>query len=119
MLNSISGDGCYISVLTTTGHYYISNLGEDAGSLRLNPATQLIEVNDGVTWIPLNNQLTYVSITDRTKSILEWAEQKMAEEALLNSYAQSHPAINAALNNLREAETQLQVTMILASSETK
>lgn len=117
MINSILGDGHYISAVTTYGYSYIDEVGEKAGMLRLNPATQIIEVNDGVSWVPLNEQVTHISITPRTKEILEWAEEKMAEEKLLGSYALSHPAIDAALNNLREAQTQLQVTMILASSE--
>lgn len=114
MINSVISSSPYIKVSVSGNTTYVQHHGDMSGQLRYNTATQNIEIYDGINWIAMGSQYASIDLDDQTKYILEWAMKKMHEEALLESYAATHPAIRSALDNYKEAEKQLLVTTMLS-----
>lgn len=73
-----------------------------------------LEVYDGQVWQQVPSSYAHVKLSDSASSAIQWALNKMAEEAELNKLAENHPAVQAALENVKRAEEQLKATVILS-----
>jgi hypothetical protein len=99
MIKGITG-GNFINVVG--GHAsspYISPGSSGAGMMRYNGNTQCIEVNDGSVWQVMSSAYPSVELNGRAVSILEWAEQKMAEEKELDELCKKYPGLERARSN--------------------
>lgn len=115
MINGISVLGKYMQVSGgTTTNPYISPGAAGAGMLRYNPNTNQFEVNDGNSWIRIDNSYASIGLNGEAEALLDWAREKRNEEIAMKALAEKHPAVAIALENLNKAEQQLKATVILS-----
>ena len=76
-----------------------------------------LQVFDGVTWVTMSSSYATVTLDNDTLEILQWARNAMQEDKELDRLAKEHPAVNAALKNMRRAQKQLKTTIILSRDE--
>lgn len=112
--------GDYLIVAGGNDTYYNSSTSAPlAGMLRYHSGGKL-EVFDGQYWHTVQGSTT-VSLNYEAKQVLEWAKNKMREEAMLFSLPDDYPAVKIAKENvnraklaLKEAEEQLKITQLLS-----
>jgi hypothetical protein len=71
--------------------------------------------SNGGSWIPLYGASTMVEFDSETKSILEWAKNKMEKEKKYQEMAKTNDMIANALSSVEEAEKELDFIFSLAS----
>ena len=117
MIKGLSHSGRYLQV--TGGNPmnpYIPPGGQSAGMLRYNTNMNMVEVYDGQVWKEVSSYAN-VALTMEAEALLDWARKKRDEESQFEALAKEHPAIKAAYENLKRAETQLKTTIILSEDE--
>ena len=114
MITSIMG-GQYLTVGHNGQTYYNNTSQPAAGMLRYHSGGR-VEVFDGNSWITCSGSAN-ITLSPVAEQAITWAIQKQREEQELENLAQDHPAIQAALENLRKAEEQLKTTIILSRDE--
>lgn len=114
MITSIMG-GQYITVNHNGQTYYNNTSQPAAGMLRYHSGGR-VEVYDGSSWITCSGSAN-ITLSPDAESALSWAIQKQREEQELEKLSREHPAVQAALENLRKAEEQLKITVILSKDE--
>ena len=122
MIKSISTNSPYITVSGgNPGSTYIGNYSNapGVGNMRYNPNNQNIEVFDGSTWIILSAHHANINLSDETVRLLEWAKKKMLEEAERNKLAETNPAINDLMKQIKDKEEQIRVVQTLIKEEVK
>ena len=77
-----------------------------------------IEAWSGAGWISIPSNSAYIDVSDSGKTVLEWAEKKMQEEARSLALAEKHPAVADAVAQLHNAEEQLKVVIALTQENT-
>lgn len=117
MIKGITSNGPYISVRSASTPY-ISMSTPSAGMMRYNGNTSCVEIYDGSYWQAVSN-FDEIGLTPQANEILDWAKKKMQEEKLRTTLANTHPAVSAALENLKRAEEQLQATIHLSTNHEK
>ena len=100
MINNIIGSG---SVVVSGGGgplpYVNANPNNPLqGMMRVNGSN--IEVYDGHGWIVVSAGYPSVSLTGEAESILQWARNKIAEEAKMKELMKKYPALEKAQQNL-------------------
>ena len=108
--------GQYLTVNSPTGTYYNNTSMPAAGSLRYHSGGR-IDVCDGNGWMTVAGT-AQVSLTPDALSAIDWAIKKCREEQEMEELSKIHPAVKLALDNMRKAEEQLKITMILSKDET-
>jgi len=88
---------------------YINMSNPSAGMLRYNGNN--VEVYDGYNWLPFAVDAT-VDLSPSTRSVLEWANEKMEQEERLKQL-KDHPAIADLLKQKDDIEQKLKVLEIL------
>lgn len=117
MIKGIISTNPYISIGSAPTPYI--NMGTpSAGMLRYNGNIASIEVYDGSYWQSLSS-VQDINLTPQANEILDWARKKMQAERDREILSRSHPAIFAALENLRRAEEQLETTIHLSKEHEK
>lgn len=122
MIRQIYSSGRYMSVIGGgTGANYVSASPNalSAGNMRFNTSLQQIEVYDGNSWISLTSNTPTISLTSEAESLLDWAKQKMAEEAKEKSLAQSNPTIADLLEQKKSIEEKINIVKTLIKPEDK
>ena len=117
MIKGISSNGPYISVRSAPNHY-INMSTPSAGMMRYNGIMACVEIYDGSYWKAINNY-EEIGLTPQANEILDWAKKKMEEERNYTNLAFHHPAVVAALENLKRAEEQLKTTIHLSKEHEK
>jgi multidrug resistance efflux pump len=107
--------GQYITVSHNGQTYYNNTSQPAAGMLRYHSGGR-VEVYDGSSWITVSGSAN-ITLNPVAEQAITWAIQKQREEQELEKLSQNHPAIQAALENLRRAEEQLKTTIILSKDE--
>lgn len=107
--------GQYITIGHNGQTYYNNTSQPMAGMLRYHSGGR-VEVFDGNSWITASGSANVALSPDATQAIT-WAIQKQREEQELEKLSKEHPAVQAALENLRRAEEQLKTTIILSKDE--
>jgi hypothetical protein len=87
------------------------------GVLRINGSD--MQVYDGSGWISIGGAFPTVSLNGAAYSAINWAQQKMQEEANIKALAEKHPAIADAVNTINEAYDKLKVVVALVEEENK
>lgn len=107
------------NILVTTGisNSFYNTTVSTTGEVRYNSQTHKLEAYNGSSWANIQESSVYISLTPVAKEAIEWAQRKMAEEIAAERKAISHPAVKAALDNLKAAEEKLKLTMILSNNE--
>ena len=96
MIKTVNGSGRYIMVNggmpATT--YINSNYGMmNVGDMRYNTNSQNMEVYDGNMWVQLNMNHASIGLTTDAERTIDWAMQKMHEEAELDKLAETNSTI--------------------------
>lgn len=90
-----------------------------AGQVRFNASIQSLEIFDGNVWQQYYNSIANVGLTPEAEQILDWASNKMREEAELEKLAKENATVNDLLQQVKEKQDQLKVvTTLLKSPET-
>ena len=108
--NLTAGYGIHI----TNNNYnppYIDSTRPSAGIVRYH--NNSLEIYDGATWMSMQPSHPQVELTSDVIAILHWARDKMAEEARVKKLAATHPAVEDALEAVKQAEEQVKVVVAL------
>ncbi len=89
---------------------YINMSNPSAGMMRYNGNNQNIEVYDGSVWIQMYGKNVDINLSPMVQTAVDWAMRKMAEEAEYARLADSNEAVKIALENVRKAREQLDIT---------
>ena len=116
MIKDITSTGKYTYVGGGSATNYINNYSgaQGVGNLRFNTSNQTMEVYDGNIWTALAMGSASIGLNLEAEELLDWAEKKYQEELEYKSLSEKHPAIKIALDNLKKAKEQLDVTIILS-----
>lgn len=76
-----------------------------------------MQVYDGNGWLTISGAYPTISLTNAAQTAIQWAQQKMSEEANLKALAEKHPAIADAMNTVNEAYDKLKVIVALTEEE--
>ena len=101
MTNDINANSEYLTVSGTTSPTYVTGFSgmQGVGNIRFNTSSQCMEVYDGNNWIRLNTGSTYLDVSSKTRTILQWAEKKMQEEQRLEEKCKQYPGLAKARDN--------------------
>jgi hypothetical protein len=118
MIKSIVQSGRYLTVTGNGAYPYISSYGNGmgTGNMRFNTQTQNIEVYDGNQWITCSTGSMSVGLNGDAESLLDWARIKRDEESRIVVLAAKHPTVANALEAVKKAQEQLQLTTILCET---
>lgn len=114
MITSIMS-GQFINVTHNGQTYYNNSSMPMTGMLRYHSGGR-VDVYDGNSWITCSGNAN-INLSPDAERAIAWAIQKQKEDEELEKLSQNHPAVLAALENLRRAEEQLKTTIILSKDE--
>ena len=115
MISNLYGGSEFITVSSNPGSTpYINPSQPMTGMMRFNGSSSSMEVYDGNGWQRIGGGSGNIDLSQRAQAILKWAEKKMLEEQEWQQLAETSSAVKIALENLKEAERQLNVTAKLA-----
>ncbi len=97
------------------GAYYNNSSMPMTGMLRYHSGGR-VDVFDGNNWQTVSCYPS-INLTAETQAAIEWAMIKQREERELEKLGEEHPAIKAAIENVRRAQEQLKATIILSKDE--
>lgn len=86
------------------------------GQMRYNGSSQNMEVYDGIAWITIASSYPTVELTSEVQSVLQWAREKIAEEARIKELADKHPTVADALEAVKKAEEQVRIVAALVDT---
>ena len=78
-----------------------------------------MQVFTGSSWQTLSTSYATASLTQDILDIVAWAKKKKDAEAEMQRLAETHPAIKLAVENLKKAQEQLEITTILSKENEK
>ena len=116
MIKTIAPASPYLTVSSFPGGPGYISPGSQAGQVRYNTNMNIMEVFDGTSWKNVEGHAD-IGLSIEATNILDWGRKKMAEEKEYELLAKDHPALKAALDELREAEAKLKVLSILCKEE--
>ena len=73
-----------------------------------------MEVFDGNNWVMLNMGSASVGLSPEAEALLDWARERRNEQLAWESLAKENQAVKIALDNLKQARRQLDITAKLA-----
>jgi hypothetical protein len=114
MLKSLSASGKYLIAsggVPATQYINTGNNNPAAGQVRFTG--QYMEVYDGNMWTQIQGSYTTVGLNPIAESALDWVLQKMEEEKRVRALAKTHPAVQDALDSIKDAENRLAVVVAL------
>lgn len=116
MIRTLTSNSPYITVGNYGGNPGYISPGSQAGQVRYNTNTNLMEVFNGTSWQDIAGH-SEIDMSYDAKLVLEWGKKKMARELEMEALAKEHPTVAAALDALRKAEEQLDIIAILCKEE--
>ena len=122
MLRTVSGSGRYMMVSGgMPAHTYINSSSGymNVGDVRYNVQMQRLEVYDGQMWLEINTGHASVGLTPDAERALDWANQKIREEAELDRLAASNATIADLVNQKKELDDKIRMVQTLLQSEVK
>lgn len=115
MIKQLSTNSSYIFLSQTNSKAYFSPGASGAGMVRYNPNMSRMEVNDGAVWLGLGDDI-HLALSNDAIAVIDWAKNKMAEEAEIKQLAESRPALKAALDNVEQARRELDLIFNLSKT---
>ena len=115
MIKAIHTSGRYMQVIGGSASTYVTAQAgsQGVGNLRFNTSQQRLEVYDGMTWLELNTPHASIGLNPDAEAAIEWASRQMAEEKRLEALAKKHPAVEDALEAVRQAQERVRVVAAL------
>ena len=84
----------------TAPYINVGNSASDsAGTLRWNPNTHGLDINDGFGWTSLDTNHTNIGLSAEAVELLDWVRQKRDEEEKIQALAEKYPALKKAKDN--------------------
>jgi hypothetical protein len=115
MIKQLSSNSSYIFLSQTNSKAYFSPGASGAGMVRYNPNIGRMEVNDGSVWLGLGDDI-HLALSNDAIAVIDWAKNKMAEEAEIKQLAESRPALKTALDNVEQARRELDLIFNLSKT---
>ena len=78
-----------------------------------------MQVFTGSSWQTLSTSYATASLDQDILDILAWARKKRDAESEMQRLSETHPAIKLAVENLKKAQEQLEITTILSKEHEK
>ena len=91
---------------------------EFVGSVRFNTQYSRLEAYDGSAWVQIDGGYASVEPSNRMIEILDWAEKKIANEAVIQERIKTSPTVADAYTTYQEAAEKLSVVMRLTDENT-
>ena len=79
----------------------VSGAQNFTGQVRYNTNNQCMEVFDGNMWQQWSNSMANIGLTADAERIIDWARDKMNEEALLKVRMEKHPGLKDAFEKFK------------------
>jgi hypothetical protein len=115
MITSVTANNASSFLYVTTGGSsmpYMNMSAPSTGMMRYNGNNQCIEVYDGGSniWMQLYGKTVDININGESIAALEWAKKQMREESEWEKLAVTNEAVKIALENMKKAKQQLDIT---------
>ena len=114
MIANITANGSNLLWVSTGGSTmpYINMNAPSSGMMRWNGNNNSIEVFDGSTnlWQQMYGKTADIQLSPQIQAVINWANQKMAEESEWEKLAKTNDAVKIALENMKKAKQQLDIT---------
>ena len=84
----------------------------NSGMMRWNGNSNCIEVFDGSMnlWQQMHGKTADIQLSPQIQAVINWANLKMAEESEWEKLATTNDAVKIALENMKKAKQQLNIT---------
>ena len=114
MITNIVGQGSVVVNNNYTSLPYINSISSNPmqGMIRVNGSS--LQVFDGSSWIGLSMAYPSVGLSGSAESAINWAQNRMAEEAEFRKLAETSEAVKHALEEAELAREKLKVIATLA-----
>lgn len=91
---------------------YINMNAPSSGMMRWNGNNNSIEVFDGSTnlWQQMYGKTADIQLSPQIQAVVNWAHLKMKEESEWEKLAETNDAVKIALENMKKAKQQLDIT---------
>jgi hypothetical protein len=91
---------------------HINMNAPSSGMMRWNGNSNCIEVFDGSMnlWQQMYGKTADIQLSPMVQTIVDWANKKMAEELEWEKLAKTNDAVKIALENMKKAKQQLDIT---------
>jgi hypothetical protein len=114
MIANITANGNNLLWVSTGGSTmpYINMNAPSSGMMRWNGNNNSIEVFDGSTnlWQQMYGKTADIQLSPQIQAVISWAHLKMAEESEWQKLATTNDAVKIALENMKKAKQQLDIT---------
>ena len=114
MITNITANGNNLLWVSTGGSTmpYINMNAPSSGMMRWNGNNNSIEVFDGSTnlWQQMYGKTADIQLSPQIQAVMNWANQKMTEESEWEKLATTNDAVKIALENMKKAKQQLDIT---------
>jgi hypothetical protein len=114
MIATITANGNSLLWVSTGGSTmpYINMNAPSSGMMRWNGNNNSIEVFDGSTnlWQQMYGKTADIQLSPQIQAVINWANLKMAEESEWEKLAKTNDAVKIALENMKKAKQQLDIT---------
>jgi len=114
MIANITANGNTLLWVSTGGSTmpYINMNAPSSGMMRWNGNNNSIEVFDGSTnlWQQMYGKTADIQLSPQIQAVISWAHLKMAEESEWEKLATTNDAVKIALENMKKAKQQLDIT---------
>jgi hypothetical protein len=114
MITNITANGGSLLWVSTGGSNmpYINMNAPSSGMMRWNGNSNCIEVFDGSMniWQQMHGKTADIQLSPQISSVVAWAQQRMSEESEWEKLAVTNEAVKIALENMKKAKQQLDIT---------
>ena len=119
MIKGLTGSkGVFVSGGNTSLQYVNQNPSNPMQGMIRVWGTDM-QVFDGSGWTNIQSSYATVELDGNTQRLLDWAQSKIEQEHELQQLSRENPAVQIALDNLKRAQEQLDVTIILSKEYEK
>ena len=114
MITHITANGSPLLWVSTGGSTmpHVNMNAPSSGMMRWNGNTNCIEVFDGSMnlWQQMYGKTADIQLSPQIEAVINWANLKMAEESEWEKLAKTNDAVKIALENMKKAKQQLDIT---------
>ena len=114
MITNITANGSPLLWVSTGGSTmpHINMNAPSSGMMRWNGNINSIEVFDGSMnlWQQMYGKTADIQLSPQIQAVINWANLKMAEESEWEKLAKTNDAVKIALENMKKAKQQLDIT---------
>jgi hypothetical protein len=114
MIANVTANGGSLLWVSTGGSTmpYINMNAPSSGMMRWNGNNNSIEVFDGSTnlWQQMYGKTADIQLSPQIQAVVNWAHLKMKEESEWEKLAETNDAVKIALENMKKAKQQLDIT---------